>query len=360
MPPELRDAIERQPFSPVLGNPKGDVTLTEFFDYNCPHCRTSVPVIRKLIGDDPHLRVVLREWPVYGEGSEFCARASLASLKQGKYWQFHSGLMAIRGRAEEASATLTLLGGFLGAGKGALIAALRQICDHASGKGAGEIDGILLETSGLADPAAIAAAIAADPVLTRRLIWRETIVLIDAEHGGRLLTGEALARRQIESAHRLIITRAGHAAPRTLAGIAATLARIAPDARISASEMGMPLALPDITAPPLALSALEDGAPITAFRLAVGSDGGWVALSTWLSALLQARGDELVRVKGVVRTPAGRLLIQSVRRIVQPPEILPAENESFARPAPDEDMLVLIGRNIDADRLRRSWAIYGA
>lgn len=104
MPPELRDAIERQPFSPVLGNSKGDVTLTEFFDYNCPHCRTSVPVIRKLIGDDPHLRVVLREWPVFGEGSEFCARASLASLKQGKYWQFHSGLMAIRGRAEEASA----------------------------------------------------------------------------------------------------------------------------------------------------------------------------------------------------------------------------------------------------------------
>lgn len=104
MPPELRDAIEQQPFSPVLGNSKGDVTLTEFFDYNCPHCRTSVPVIRKLIGDDPHLRVVLREWPVFGESSEFCARASLASVKQGKYWQFHSGLMAIRGRAEEASA----------------------------------------------------------------------------------------------------------------------------------------------------------------------------------------------------------------------------------------------------------------
>lgn len=104
MPPELRDAIERQPFSPVLGNPKGDVTLTEFFDYNCPHCRTSVPVIRQLIAADPHLRVVLREWPVFGEGSEFCARASLASLKQEKYWQFHSGLMAIRGRAEEASA----------------------------------------------------------------------------------------------------------------------------------------------------------------------------------------------------------------------------------------------------------------
>lgn len=83
MPPELRDAIERQPFSPVLGNPKGDVTLTEFFDYNRPHCRTSVPVIRQLIADDPHLRVLLREWLIFGEGSEYCARASLTSLEQG-------------------------------------------------------------------------------------------------------------------------------------------------------------------------------------------------------------------------------------------------------------------------------------
>lgn len=104
MPPELREAIERYPFSPVLGNAQGDVTLTEFFDYNCPHCRTAVPEVRKLIGLDPGLRVVLREWPIFGDDSEFCARASLASLKQGKYWQFHSGLLAIRGRAAEASA----------------------------------------------------------------------------------------------------------------------------------------------------------------------------------------------------------------------------------------------------------------
>ncbi|MFE3839028.1 DsbA family protein [Pseudogemmobacter sonorensis] len=104
MPEELREAIERQPFSPVLGNARGDVTLTEFFDYNCPHCRTTVPVIRRLIAGDPGLRVVLREWPIFGAGSEFCARASLAALKQRKYWEFHSSLMAIRGRAEEASA----------------------------------------------------------------------------------------------------------------------------------------------------------------------------------------------------------------------------------------------------------------
>ena len=101
MPPELRKALERNPNAPVLGNPKGDITLTEFFDYNCPFCKKMVPVIQKLISADPGLRVVYREWPVFGEDSEFATRASLASLDQGKYWQFHAALMQLRGRAGE-------------------------------------------------------------------------------------------------------------------------------------------------------------------------------------------------------------------------------------------------------------------
>lgn len=103
MPEELRQALERDPTAPVLGNPRGDITLSVFFDYNCPHCRKMVAPIGQLIGSDPQLRVVYREWPVFGEGSEFAARASLASLESRKYWQFHSALMAMDGRAEEAS-----------------------------------------------------------------------------------------------------------------------------------------------------------------------------------------------------------------------------------------------------------------
>lgn len=102
MPDALRRAIERDPDAPVLGNPGGDITLTEFFDYNCPHCRTMAPVMRELIGADRRLRVVFREWPVFGEGSVFAARAALAALRQGRYWPMHSGLMAMRGRAAEA------------------------------------------------------------------------------------------------------------------------------------------------------------------------------------------------------------------------------------------------------------------
>lgn len=102
MPEELREALERQGDPVVLGNPEGDVTLTEFFDYNCPFCRQTVPALQRLIQSDPQLRVVFREWPIFGEGSLFAARASLASLQQGRYWQFHAELMKIRGRVEEA------------------------------------------------------------------------------------------------------------------------------------------------------------------------------------------------------------------------------------------------------------------
>ncbi|MDO5632805.1 MAG: DsbA family protein [Paracoccus sp. (in: a-proteobacteria)] len=103
MPESLRRSLERDPNAPVLGNPNGDITLTEFFDYNCSFCRRMVGTMQRLISADPNLRIVFREWPVFGEGSEFAARASLASLRQGKYWQLHAALMGMRGRAEEAS-----------------------------------------------------------------------------------------------------------------------------------------------------------------------------------------------------------------------------------------------------------------
>ena len=103
MPAELRKVLEQNPATPVLGNPKGDITLTEFFDYNCPYCRTNMADVQRLIADDPQLRVVFREWPVFGEGSMFATKASLASLKQGKYWPFHEVLMTMKGRAEEAT-----------------------------------------------------------------------------------------------------------------------------------------------------------------------------------------------------------------------------------------------------------------
>lgn len=99
----IRDQLEQDPNAPVLGNPEGDVTVVEFFDYNCPYCRRAMPQVDALIEQDENVRLVYREWPILGEGSVFAARAALAARKQGKYEVFHEAMMGMNGRAEEAS-----------------------------------------------------------------------------------------------------------------------------------------------------------------------------------------------------------------------------------------------------------------
>lgn len=247
-------------------------------------------------------------------------------------------------------------------GRAALIAALRCICDAASKAGAEMPDGIVIETSGLADPGAIARAIGDDPVLARRLMVDRVICLVDAIHGASQLASEPLARAQIEAAEQIVVTKPLDCEKAALERLIATLAQLNPAASITGAEQGVPVALPEYSgASPFDLPTLDSHqTQIQPFRLRVGENGGWVALSTWLSAVLQARGDDIVRVKGVVRTPAGRLLLQSVRRLVQPPEILPESDGELGGQHPEEGVIVLIGRNIDADVLARSWRIFGA
>lgn len=100
---DQRLLIERDPNAPVLGNPDGDVTVVEFFDYNCPYCKRAMPEVQGLLDEDQNVRLVYREWPILGEGSVFASRAALASRAQGKYEEFHVALMGSRGRVEEAS-----------------------------------------------------------------------------------------------------------------------------------------------------------------------------------------------------------------------------------------------------------------
>ncbi|MDP6483620.1 MAG: DsbA family protein [Nitrospinota bacterium] len=83
----------RDPESPVGGNPDGDVTLVEFFDYRCVHCRRIAPMMSKAEQGDPNLRIVYKEFPILGPGSSLASRAALASRRQGKYLVFHKALM---------------------------------------------------------------------------------------------------------------------------------------------------------------------------------------------------------------------------------------------------------------------------
>lgn len=98
-----RAALDNDPNAPVLGNPDGDVTVVEFFDYNCGYCRRTFNDVHALIKADDNVRLVMREWPILGEESVYAARAALASRAQGKYEEFHNALMGFEGRANETS-----------------------------------------------------------------------------------------------------------------------------------------------------------------------------------------------------------------------------------------------------------------
>src|SRR5665213_746690 len=99
---EHRQAVFDDPQSPVAGNPQGDVTLVEFFDYRCPYCKQVEPSLEKIIGDDHGLRFVYKEFPVLGPESETAAHAALAARQQGKYDAFHRAMMNTPGLFDEA------------------------------------------------------------------------------------------------------------------------------------------------------------------------------------------------------------------------------------------------------------------
>lgn len=102
------DVLFNSSTTPVIGNPKGKVTLVEFFDYQCPYCKRAESILMDLISKNPNLCVVLKEWPLFGETSDFTARAALASLQQNKYLPFHTALMQAKGHFENSEQVLTI------------------------------------------------------------------------------------------------------------------------------------------------------------------------------------------------------------------------------------------------------------
>ena len=101
-----RELLE-DPESPVGGNPKGDVSLVEFFDYRCPYCKQVEPALEALLGEDRQLRFVYKEFPVLGAESVTASKAALAARKQGKYDALHRALMALKGQINETAVLKT-------------------------------------------------------------------------------------------------------------------------------------------------------------------------------------------------------------------------------------------------------------
>ncbi len=100
-----RDSVLRDPNIPSLGNPNGDLTVVEFFDYQCPYCKKMAPELAQLVREDGHIRLVLKDWPVFGAMSTAAAEIALAAQYQNKYAEAHDALIGAAGKLTKASIT---------------------------------------------------------------------------------------------------------------------------------------------------------------------------------------------------------------------------------------------------------------
>jgi protein-disulfide isomerase len=100
---EHRDAIFGVATDPVRGNPRGDVTIVEFFDVRCPYCKRLHAEMAPLLRRDGNIRVVMKDLPILGPQSVVASRALLAAQKQGKYAELYDALMGLRGEPTDAA-----------------------------------------------------------------------------------------------------------------------------------------------------------------------------------------------------------------------------------------------------------------
>ena len=95
---DRRSEIFDDPATPVGGNPHGDVSIVEFFDYRCPYCKQVLPALQTVLKEDHNLRFVYKEMPVLGPVSVVAAHAAIAAQRQDKYEAFHTAMMATKGQ----------------------------------------------------------------------------------------------------------------------------------------------------------------------------------------------------------------------------------------------------------------------
>ncbi len=101
---ERRNDLHNDPTTPVEGNPKGDVTLVEFFDYRCGYCKSVSATVAEVVRQDGNVRLVMKEFPILGPASVIASRAALAAwrLERAKYLPFHKAMMDNKGELSES------------------------------------------------------------------------------------------------------------------------------------------------------------------------------------------------------------------------------------------------------------------
>ncbi len=244
--------------------------------------------------------------------------------------------------------------------RGALVETLRGIANQCD-RGDARIEQVVIETSGLADPAPIASAIAGDALLRHRFVVDRVIVTVDAVNARADLGAWREARRQIATADMLVITKCDLVAPEDVEAVAAAIRQVNPVAPISLATDGEIEAHPrwpavagrSLRGVQPGSAACEHGDDIAAVCVSQRGPLEWGAFAVWLSMLLHARGDQILRVKGILDVEGdGLLAINGVQRIIHPPEHLPPAAE-----APRTE-LVFITRGIAPGLIERSLATF--
>jgi G3E family GTPase len=247
-----------------------------------------------------------------------------------------------------------------------LIAALRELLDDRD-RGRAELRRVVIETSGLADPAPIVFTITHDPMLRHHFEVERVIVTVDAVNGSAQLTAHPEAAKQVLVADELVITKVDLVDAGACEAIASQLAGLNPAASIRTALHGV-LDDQELHAPRRCDShaGRADAAPgarprlarhtddVRSLRVAADAPVDWLGFAIWLSMLLHARGEQVLRVKGLLELDDGTLVsVNGVQHVVHPPEhIAPG---SIKNPSAS---IVFITRGLDVDRLRESLEVF--
>lgn len=234
-----------------------------------------------------------------------------------------------------------------------LVRVLREFCSthHQHPE---QLDRIILEMSGLADPANVLAAIDNDPVLTANVRIDDVITTIDAARGLGDLIHEPLARKQLQQCDKAIITKVDLASEKELNTIFATTQALNPSAELLATVFGKqqdvpdfdPSAAVDITA----LADAGDNEAVHSVWIPFTKQIDWTAFALWFGSLVFAHQHDILRVKGLLRTARGLVIVHAARGVIGVPTIS-SEKET----SDDKLGMLFLVRHITQEQLLKSW-----
>ena len=243
-----------------------------------------------------------------------------------------------------------------------LVGVLRELLD-ARDRGIAGLRRVVIETSGLADPAPIVFTLTHDPMLRHHFEVEHLLVTVDAVNCTEQLATHPEAAKQILVADELVVTKVDLVEPEQTAAVAAALRTLNPAAAIRTAVHGVvsDTVSPAAAEPETDRDATAVGAPgigpsvhtadVASLSLNAGGPIDWLGFAVWLSMLLHARGQEVLRVKGLLELDDGTLVsVNGVQHVVHQPEHL--QPGSVRDPSSN---LVFITRGIKTDRLRESF-----